>query len=238
MNRPAVRLAAHPGSRCNPAPRSPPSSGAGRPGTAAAARLPEERPGGQGTRRHHYPRGRLHHRARRPWPRTRGRRRAPAPLGIRQALELRPARAPAGEDKAWLEETMRASGAVIADRGTYASPEAANERSPTASARTWNSPTRSDPQAVPSTSGTPPNHVITTQGYRRPAAAPDWPRHRDPARRLGHPLMLLRQGRSDRPNPNRREPHRQFRADRPEGRCRTASTRLATGCISSWLHAK
>lgn len=63
---------------------------------------------------------------------------------------------------------MRASGAVIADRGTYASPEAANERSPTASARTWNSPTRSDPQAVPSTSGTPPNHVITTQGYRRP----------------------------------------------------------------------
>lgn len=96
---------------------------------------------------------------------------------------------------------MRASGAVIADRGTYASPEAANERSPTASARTRNSPTRSDSQAVPSTSGTPPNHVITTQGYRRPAAALDWPRHRDPARRLGHPLMLLCQGRSDRPNP-------------------------------------
>jgi hypothetical protein len=43
---------------------------------------------------------------------------------------------PAGEDKAWLEKTTGASGAVIAGCGTYASPEAANERSPTASART------------------------------------------------------------------------------------------------------
>ncbi len=61
---------------------------------------------------------------------------------------------PAGEDKAWLEETMGANGAVIAGRGTYASPEVANERSPTASARTWNSSTCSDSQAVLSTSGT------------------------------------------------------------------------------------
>jgi hypothetical protein len=67
---------------------------------------------------------------------------------------------------------MRANVAVIAGRGTYASPEAANERSPTASARTWNSSTCTDSQAVLSTSDTAPNHVTTTQGYRRPVAAP------------------------------------------------------------------
>ena len=62
---------------------------------------------------------------------------------------------PAGEDKAWLQETMRANSAVIAGRGTCASSEVANERSPTASARTWNPSTCSDSQAVLSTSGTP-----------------------------------------------------------------------------------
>ena len=67
---------------------------------------------------------------------------------------------------------MRANGAVIAGRGTYVSSEVASERSPTASARTWNSSTCSDSGAVLSTSGTAPNHVITTQGYRRPVAAP------------------------------------------------------------------
>ena len=46
------------------------------------------------------------------------------------------------------EETIRANSAVIAGRGTYASSEVANQRSPTASARTWNSSTCTDSQAV------------------------------------------------------------------------------------------
>ena len=78
-------------------------------------------------------RGRLHHRARR-WP--------CCELGIGgERLHYRvfggppsydpPGRGePAGEDKAWLEETMRANVAEIAGRGTYASSEVASERSP------------------------------------------------------------------------------------------------------------
>ena len=56
-----------------------------------------------------------------PWLRARGRRRAPSLLRVRWPGATTPPRAgePAGEDKAWLEETLGANGAVIAGRGTY-----------------------------------------------------------------------------------------------------------------------
>lgn len=176
MSRPTARLAAaHPRSRCNPAPRSTHHPGLGGPALPRRPGCWKERPGGQGTRRHHYlP----------PWTasppgpamallRARARPRAPGywVFGGPRSYDPPGRGEPAGKDKARLQETIRANGAMIAGRGTYASSEVTSERSPTASARTWNSSTCSDSQAV-STSDTAPSHVITTQGHRRPVAAP------------------------------------------------------------------